>query len=266
MHKERRSKTSNTFLNAFTAPGYTTYKGSSIIEKDFYNILNVYADCIFNPLLTRETFEKEGWRFEINNKGQPTINGIVYNEMKAQMHNKYYSEYASGMKRFIVNNITKYNSGGNPKEIINLSYEEFKEYYDKYYRPENALIIIYGDIDNAKVLNKCEELFANELMKRKGYTKPEYPKNRKEKLFKEYKETSIDFKYASEIGAGIYTEIIPYDGTNFDEIEEFDFGIIQNFGEVKNRRDRFIKELALNYISKYDSRIRFLNKGFWKNS
>ena len=66
--KELRSKTANTFLNAFTAPDYTDYCGASIIEKDFYNILEVYADAVFNPLLTKETFEKEGWRLDYDKK------------------------------------------------------------------------------------------------------------------------------------------------------------------------------------------------------
>jgi Zn-dependent M16 (insulinase) family peptidase len=42
----------NTFLNAFTAPDHTTYPVASTNLQDFYNLVEVYLDAVFHPLLT----------------------------------------------------------------------------------------------------------------------------------------------------------------------------------------------------------------------
>ena len=51
-------------------------------------LAEVYFDSVFYPLLTEETFKREGHHFEPVDPNQPTgdlkINGIVYNEVKKQ--------------------------------------------------------------------------------------------------------------------------------------------------------------------------------------
>ena len=49
-----------TFLNAFTYPDKTCYPVASQNLQDFYNLIDVYLDAVFYPLLTRETYEQEG--------------------------------------------------------------------------------------------------------------------------------------------------------------------------------------------------------------
>jgi len=39
----------NTFMNAFTGNDFTCYPASSQVEKDFYNLLEVYLDAVFAP-------------------------------------------------------------------------------------------------------------------------------------------------------------------------------------------------------------------------
>ena len=56
-----------TFLNAWTMPDKTMYPASSINEKDYFNLMSVYADAVFNPLLSEWTFMQEGWRLVPSN-------------------------------------------------------------------------------------------------------------------------------------------------------------------------------------------------------
>jgi Zn-dependent M16 (insulinase) family peptidase len=72
----------NTYMNAWTGEDFTCYPFSSSNPKDWNNLLNVYTDMSFKPLLNELDFMQEGWRYEINEKGQKEIKGIVFNEMK----------------------------------------------------------------------------------------------------------------------------------------------------------------------------------------
>ena len=40
-----------------------------------------------------------------------------------------------------------YESGGDPKDIPKLTYEEFLDFHRTYYHPSNAYIYLYGDMD-----------------------------------------------------------------------------------------------------------------------
>ena len=44
-------------------------------------------------------------------------------------------------------NTYAYESGGDPEEIPQLSYEEFLDFHRKYYHPSNSYIYLYGDMD-----------------------------------------------------------------------------------------------------------------------
>src|SRR5579863_859691 len=54
----------NTFMNALTGQDFTGYPASSQVEKDFYNLLEVYLDAVFKPELKKLSFLQEGHRLE----------------------------------------------------------------------------------------------------------------------------------------------------------------------------------------------------------
>ena len=73
----------NTFLNAMTFPDKTCYPAASQNLRDFYNLVDVYLDAVFNPRLTPQVLQQEGWHYEIE-EGNPELiyKGVVFNEMK----------------------------------------------------------------------------------------------------------------------------------------------------------------------------------------
>ena len=72
------------FMNAFTASDWTMYPFSSQNPKDFYNLMDVYTDAVFFPLLKEKSFQQEAHRLE--QQGAETIaQGVVFNEMKGAM-------------------------------------------------------------------------------------------------------------------------------------------------------------------------------------
>ena len=74
-----------TFLNAFTSKDFTFYPVASMNDKDYFNLMNVYLDAVFNPLIYSDPriLKQEGWHYELTGKDGPvTYKGVVYGEMK----------------------------------------------------------------------------------------------------------------------------------------------------------------------------------------
>ncbi|MDR2591316.1 MAG: insulinase family protein [Chitinispirillales bacterium] len=149
-----------TFLNAMTYPDKTVYPVSSQVEKDFYNLVDVYCDAVLNPLLTENTFYQEGWHYDLENLEDAIgIRGIVYNEMKG-----VFSDFSSHVGRGITSKLfpdTAYfhESGGDPEHIPELTYEQFKDFHKRFYHPSNSFIFVYGNLPSAKTLNYIDERY-----------------------------------------------------------------------------------------------------------
>lgn len=139
-----------TFLNAFTYPDRTCYVVASQNEKDFQNLVNVYTDAVFHPRAINDPMvhAQEGWHLELEKKEDPLIyKGVVYNEMKG-----VYSSPDSLLNRASQRSIfpdTTYgvDSGGDPKVIPELSFDQFAEFHGKFYHPSNSRIFFAGDDD-----------------------------------------------------------------------------------------------------------------------
>ena len=146
----------NTFLNAMTYPDKTIYPVASCNDKDFQNLMDVYMDAVMNPAIyeNEKIFMQEGWHYEIESSADPiTVNGVVYNEMKGAFSS------ADGVLERRIKEIlfpdTCYanESGGDPVNIPELSYEEFLNFHLKYYHPSNSYIYLYGNMDMTEKLN-----------------------------------------------------------------------------------------------------------------
>ena len=73
-----------TFLNAFTGNDLTCYPFASMNDKDYFNVMHVYLDAVFNPLIVSDQriLKQEGWHYELDSlDGSPVYKGVVYNEM-----------------------------------------------------------------------------------------------------------------------------------------------------------------------------------------
>ncbi|XP_078157375.1 presequence protease 2, chloroplastic/mitochondrial-like isoform X2 [Carex rostrata] len=150
----------HTFLNAFTYPDRTCYPVASTNTKDFYNLVDVYLDAVLFPKCVEDfqTFQQEGWHYELDKPDEEiSYKGVVFNEMKG-----VYSQPDNVLGRVCQQAVFPENaygvdSGGDPKEIPKLTFEEFKEFHQKYYHPSNARIWFYGDDDPVERLRILSE-------------------------------------------------------------------------------------------------------------
>lgn len=140
----------NTFLNAMTFPDKTCYPVASANLKDFHNLVDVYLDAVFYPnvLHNDKIFKQEGWHYEIDDiKSDLKVNGVVLNEMKGVYSNPDGILESAILSNQFEGTNYEYDYGGNPSDIIELTFDEFIEFHKKFYSPSNAIIYYYGDLD-----------------------------------------------------------------------------------------------------------------------
>jgi Zn-dependent M16 (insulinase) family peptidase len=144
----------NTFLNAMTYPDKTCYPVASTNLQDLYNLIDVYLDAVFYPLLPERTLKQEGWHYEIENPAAPlTYKGVVFNEMKGNYSSPdMMIEYEYSQRSLFPDTPYGLDSGGDPQVIPTLTYAEFKAFHETYYHPSNALFWFYGDDPEEKRL------------------------------------------------------------------------------------------------------------------
>ena len=139
-----------TFINAMTSADFTCYPVSSNVKQDLFNLAEVYFDAVFHPLLTENTFKREGHHLAPVDPENPTgdlkITGIVYNEMKGAFSDPEARLFRSVMCQLLPDTLYAYESGGDPEAIPDLTYAQLKGFHETYYHPSNGYFILYGDI------------------------------------------------------------------------------------------------------------------------
>ncbi len=151
----------NTFMNAFTSSDWTAYPFASVNKTDFNNLMDVYLDAVFFPLLEPLDFLQEGHRLEFEDMENPdsdlVYKGVVYNEMKGAMSSPTNFAWQRLTSNLYLDTTYHYNSGGDPQEIPSLKYEELKQFYQTHYHPSNAVFFTFGDIPAARHQKKFHE-------------------------------------------------------------------------------------------------------------
>ncbi|OUY06046.1 insulinase family protein [Acinetobacter populi] len=165
----------NTFMNAFTAADWTAYPFATQNKKDFDNLLSVYLDAAFFANLNQLDFLQEGIRVEFEND-KPVFKGIVFNEMKGACSAPTDQLYHKLAQHLYPQTTYHYNSGGDPKDIPDLSYQELVDFYKSHYHPSNAVFMTFGDAD----VYDLHEKFEQQALKHfeKGHTLYSVPEKR----------------------------------------------------------------------------------------
>jgi Zn-dependent M16 (insulinase) family peptidase len=152
-----------TFLNAWTFPDKTVYPASSVNERDYFNLMAVYGDAVFRPLLSEWTFMQEGHRLSYGEGEKLEITGVVYNEMKGAYSSL--DAYAGlwSIKAVMPDTPYALESGGDPEAIPGLTWEALREFHRAWYAPANCRIFLAGNIPTERQLAFLDERFLSLL-------------------------------------------------------------------------------------------------------
>ena len=183
-----------TFLNAMTFPDKTMYPVASTNMADLMNLTDVYLDAVFHPRIyqTPDIFRQEGWHLEAlradaegaalegglealgaEAAGAPvptdprtvrlSYNGVVYNEMKGALSEPESVLYDTLSAALFPDTTYRFESGGTPAAIPDLTYEAFLDAHARHYRADNAYIILYGDMDIRRMLTFLDAAYLSEM-------------------------------------------------------------------------------------------------------
>ncbi|WP_075340827.1 M16 family metallopeptidase [Tenacibaculum agarivorans] len=123
------------------------------LEKYFPEILTLMADGIKNPIFTQEEFDKEIER---------NLEGLKNQEKDVKTIASRVEDYLTyGSKH-------PYGEYVTPESMQNIKLEDVKKNYTTYYRPNNAYLVIVGDINPKKTKKLVTKLFS-------GWTKGNIP-------------------------------------------------------------------------------------------
>ena len=169
-----------TFLNAMTYPDKTIYPVATTNEQDLYNLMDVYLDAVFNPAIyTKPTiFEQEGWHYELDlpegaesegdgssaslREGTLRYNGVVFNEMKGALSDPMSVLDDAVNAALYPDTAYAHESGGDPRAIPALAYEQFLDTHARHYNPSNSYITLYGDLDVDRALAFLDERYLSQ--------------------------------------------------------------------------------------------------------
>lgn len=149
-----------TFLNALTFPDKTCYPVASTNLQDFYNLIDVYIDAVFSPRIDEDVLRQEGWHIDVAKDGAWQYKGVVFNEMKGVYSSPDSVLLEESQHAVFPDMLYSLDSGGNPADIINLSYEAFRDFHSRYYHPTNARFFFWGDDPEDVRLEKLADVLA----------------------------------------------------------------------------------------------------------
>ena len=132
-------------------------------------------------------FAQEGHRLEFAKADDSNLTlpykGVVFNEMKGAMSSINSTLWQTMSKYLYPTSTYHYNSGGEPADIPNLTYDQFKQFYSTHYHPSNAIFITYGDISASEhqqqfqqhALHRFDKLDKTiAVTEEQRYTQPQY--------------------------------------------------------------------------------------------
>jgi zinc protease len=132
-------------FNAFTSYDQTAYFGT--VEKNkLTSLLTLEADRMQNATIDTEKLTGE--------------KRVVISELQGYENSPGYRLDRAVKRAAFPNTPYGLTVGGTKADVEKFTVEQVKSYYDSYYAPNNATLVVVGDFDTATLMTKVQETFA----------------------------------------------------------------------------------------------------------
>lgn len=139
--------------NAWTDVDHTCYTVETAGAEGFLRLLPVYLDHLLFPTLKESAFITE--IHHISGDGDNA--GVVYNELQAiENTGENMVERALKLAMYPSRSGYRADTGGRMKELRELTPEMVQQYHRSYYRPDNLLITVTGQVDFEELCRALE--------------------------------------------------------------------------------------------------------------
>ena len=132
--------------NAFTSYDMTAYYGTVGSDK-LETLLILEADRMQNVLLTAEQLASE--------------KRVVISELQGYDNSPDYRLSKAVMQKVFPDSNYGLSVGGTKADVEQFTLEQVQDYYQKYYQPSNATLVITGDFEEAVVLDQIQTYFGD---------------------------------------------------------------------------------------------------------
>jgi predicted Zn-dependent peptidase len=110
---------------------------------------------------------------KVDSVGIATQKGVVIEEKKQTVDNRPYGSFIEEtLKRAYLNHPYRWSIIGNADHIRAAKDEEFKKFYDSFYVPNNAVLVLAGDINFADAKKLAEKYFTDIPVKKEEIYRP----------------------------------------------------------------------------------------------
>lgn len=134
--------------NAYTSRTTTRYT-FKCLKENFENCFEIYADMLVSPKFSDEEIDKE--------------RTVVVEEMKKCADEPVQVLYERVMNNYFDGLSFAHDELGNEEIIMNVSRQELLDYKNKFYKPENCVISVAGNLDFDALDKIVEKYFASKF-------------------------------------------------------------------------------------------------------
>lgn len=175
---EMMSRSLQSFLNAFTGPGWTMYTFCSPDVEDFLDLLDVHVESVFFPRFEQGLFEREAWHVEPAPVGaaEARLSGVVLNERRGAYASAETVVEAAVARALYPDTPHAHDHGGHPDEIPSSSLAAAVEFHRRYYHPSHALFYTFGDLPQDAVARRIETQLGAGFARREALRPPVQPR------------------------------------------------------------------------------------------
>ena len=256
-------QTYTTYANALTSQLYTNYVNSSLSEKQLLTNFEYYLNGLYEPLIMtdKRLMDREAYRYVLENiNDELSATGAVYNEMKGLTASINQKSWENTISAMFPNSVISFESGGKPEDILTVTWEELKDFHNKYYHPSNMLCCIYGKLDYEKFLEMLENVYLNHFEKEEIILEDDTILD-----WHGYKEE--EFEYADHAdseteGKSVVSFSFSLEKLNLYEQTTFINLVCEEIFKESSWIKTTLREEFPNAVLQYSSNIAFLNPSF----
>ncbi len=131
------------YTNAYTSYSDTVFKIMALNE-EFENSMSIISDLIINPIFPKSEFDKE--------------KEVILSEIRSDLDDMEEYSFQNICRESFDKSFLKWDIAGSTKAVSKYEVDQVREFYNKYYTPNNSVIVIASSFEDGyikKIVSEC---------------------------------------------------------------------------------------------------------------